>query len=777
MASSSVPGRGRRPARRRHGTRYAAALGLTVVLLALGAAYAFRTLYAAMAQGHTTFRLEGADDFAVQNTAAVRPRASAYDAFATADAIWRARHAPPVPWWSLQEGPYVWHEPPRQVATDSAYALTRAGRLGEAAAILETWLETHPSDTALVLEAARLRSSLGSTDAAVRWYRQYLAVNGDPHVRAELARVLLNASRYDEASHEFEMLLQREPANHDYRLGLARALVWGNHARYADDLLRGLLAASPGDSVVIALAHDARASYDPSAELAERWLREEPGYTPYRLAFARALVADGRTREAAVQFDTLVANEPSLVLLREAAGLHATIGDSSGAATLWARAVVLAPANDSVRLAYAQALQWSGDRTSAIAQYGILIAHHPTAALLLARGQLYVWSNDNAKGAADLRRSIGIEPSYDAYALLGDVARWEGRFGEARAMYGHALALVPNDPRVTLAMAELHRAEALYVASTCEAADGWTTSGTYAEDNLGFLFLAAGVSAGVTLGDETTVGVGIEQRHIEQRYAHARSRYIEGFAVDARARRQLGAQVAVSAYGGLARHAAVPDMGFGGVAAEWTGGRISASVSLGEGPVYGSLMSMAALVPSLGSPTAAGGPVLGRTATASVSVPLGKASLTVTGERLELSDGNARNLVSAAVRVPLAANVSAIYDGSLMGYARASDLYWDPHRYASQSVGVEVSGSPVRGLSVAVRALPGLAVTEEPVASSTPGAPTAFLPSRRAFQLETGGELQYHVGRLDASAGAGYGRGREGAYQTLNGSLLVRVRW
>jgi hypothetical protein len=193
--------------------------------------------------------------------------------------------------------------------------------------------------------------------------------------------------------------------------------------------------------------------------------------------------------------------------------------------------------------------------------------------------------------------------------------------------------------------------------------------------------------------------------------------------------------------------------------------------------VYGSLMSMAALAPSIASPSAVGAPVLGRTATASVSVPLGKASLTVTGERLELSDGNARNLVSAAVRVPLAANVAAIYDGSLMGYARTSDLYWDPHRYASQAVGVEVTGSPARGLTLAVRALPGVAVSEEPLSSPTPGAPTGFLPARRAFQLETGGEVQYHAGRLDASAGAGYGRGRDGSYQSLNGSFRVRVRW
>jgi hypothetical protein len=111
-----------------------------------------------------------------------------------------------------------------------------------------------------------------------------------------------------------------------------------------------------------------------------------------------------------------------------------------------------------------------------------------------------------------------------------------------------------------------------------------------------------------------------------------------------------------------------------------------------------------------------------------------------------------------------------------MGYARTSDLYWDPHRYTTHSIGIEVTGQPARGVTLAVRALPGIAASEEPVVAPS-GAPTAFLPARRAFQLSTGGELQYHDNRWDASAGAGYGRGREGNYQSLNGTVRVRVKW
>ena len=90
-------------------------------------------------------------------------------------------------------------------------------------------------------------------------------------------------------------------------------------------------------------------------------------------------------------------------------------------------------------------------------------------------------------------------------------------------------------------------------------------------------------------------------------------------------------------------------------------------------------------------------------------------------------------------------------------------------------MGVEVTGQPARGLSVAVRALPGVARSEELVAS--PGGTPALLSSRRVFEFSTGGELRYRVGRWDASAAAGYGRGREGNYPSLNGSIRLHMNW
>jgi predicted Zn-dependent protease len=53
-------------------------------------------------------------------------------------------------------------------------------------------------------------------------------------VRAELAALLLQSGRYDDAAREYRALVARDTANTAYRLGLVRALAWGDHPREAE---------------------------------------------------------------------------------------------------------------------------------------------------------------------------------------------------------------------------------------------------------------------------------------------------------------------------------------------------------------------------------------------------------------------------------------------------------------------------------------------------------------------------------------------------------------
>src|SRR5689334_9817313 len=72
--------------------------------------------------------------------------------------------------------------------------------------------------------------------------------SGSIGVRAELATVLLQSGRYDEAAREFRALLARDPNNFEYRLGLAHALAWGDRPRDAERELVQLIAKRPNGS-------------------------------------------------------------------------------------------------------------------------------------------------------------------------------------------------------------------------------------------------------------------------------------------------------------------------------------------------------------------------------------------------------------------------------------------------------------------------------------------------------------------------------------------------
>src|SRR5438067_12648501 len=101
-------------------------------------------------------------------------------------------------------------------------------------------------------------------------------------VRAELATVLLQSGRYDEAAREFRVLLARDPSNFDYRLGLARALAWGDHPREAERELTRLLASRPGTPGLDSLLRTVRDAYDPPTVDAAAWVTTDPWYSPYR---------------------------------------------------------------------------------------------------------------------------------------------------------------------------------------------------------------------------------------------------------------------------------------------------------------------------------------------------------------------------------------------------------------------------------------------------------------------------------------------------------------
>ena len=757
--------------------RYGALFTVFTVVLVLGVIWAFsavtpRTPVNAHGTPH-----EGGDTFSVKDPALIAASAEDYAKFAAEDAAWRARFARPISLREITAGG-DWSPSPRQILRDSVYRLTQAGRFDDAIRALAAWLATHPDDTESMHELARLLVATSRVDDALPHYRVVLLRTGSDSVRAEYASALLAAKRYPDAAREYRTLVTRAPARDDYRLGLARALAWGEQWREAERELAALAVRLPGDTTVQQMLTSVRLAMEPTAAEGARWVVERPDYVPYRVAYARALMRERRFAEGLAQYDSVLSRERSLAMLREAAGAHAAARDSVGSARLLAEALALAPGDTALGAQYARALAWAGDTRGAVQQWSRLIAANPgSAEYHLERGRLYAWASNFRGAEQDLRRSAELSPSYAAHALLGDVYRWKGDFKRSKAAYDRALALRPGDPSVLASLAEIRRLESMVYAWAPVSPDrGWVSRSSYSEDNTGFLFLATGLARGFPVGRQLVFSLGGEQRYIAQRSWRDATRWVRGVAGTARVS-YVRRSVMLSAHAGVAKHAMVDAIPTGGIGGTFWGRTLRASVDLSTGPVYTSLMTTHALVAFMPATGAARSttPLIGRSATASVSVPIGRAELTAGGEQVWLSDGNRRGSVTIGARMPVTRYLNLVYAGNQIGYANRSETYWDPRRYQSHAAGIEVAVRRPTGFSAAARVMPGIARSAETFPLQLDSSIT--FRSRSARQLTAGGEIEYRQRQWAISAGVGYGRGREGGYESLNGSLRIQLGW
>lgn len=757
--------------------RYGAFFGVLVAVLTFGVIYAFSSLSGRKSAHVSTG--EVTDTFTVHNPQLIRPSADAYRRFRAEDSTWRAKYARPVSlrrMLALDAPDVPWTPSPYQLMRDRVFQLTSDGDIAKAAALLESWLESNPQHLAETIDLARLYAQIGRSEDAIRWYRRALSIENTLAVRAELAQMLLNTGSFALAEGEYRLLLARDNRNLAFRLGLVRALAWGDKPRAAERELVPIVKQFPADTSLASLLASVRGSFEPGSEEALVWTEERPDYVPYRLALARAYVREKKYSLAFAQYDMVVAATPTVATLLEAASAHAAARDSIGNAFLVGRAVALAPADTGYRYQYAKALTWAGDRHAAIEQYTLLIGQAPTPQFYFGRGQLYVWTAQYPRALIDLDKSVALKPTYEAYVLLGDVNRWNGNYRRARSDYLHALALRPNDPLVLTALADIKVLENMVYASAPGVDEvGWISNNSYVEDNTGFLFLSAGLSRGFRLSGQWLGSLSFDQRRISQRSPFGPERYLSGYTFGGSSTYYFGA-LAVSANAGVAKHALVPTTMYGGASAEITSRRGTASFGVSTGPVYNALMSTQALLRfSENGTSMATRPLRGTTLSGGIRVPAGPAELSVDGEQIYLSDGNRRTAISAGVRVPVSKRVSAIYVGSSMGYAERSDLYWDPTRYTSHSVGVEYAVRKPIGLSMAVRAMPGIARSSESLRIGADSS-LSFSP-RNVGQLALSGDLEYRQRRWAVQMSSGYGRGRDGGYQSLNGSLRVKLDW
>ena len=605
-------------------------------------------------------------------------------------------------------------------------------------------------------------------------------------VRAELATVLLQSGRYDEAAREFQVLLSRDPSNFDYRLRLAQALAWGDHPRDAERELQQLIAKRPGTPGLDSLLRAVRDAYDPRAVDAAQWVTSDPGYAPYRLALARALAREGMYRLAIVHFDTLLARPGRGAIpdrgtvLREMADAYVASGDRAGGAERLRAALAFAPTDTALRRTLASMLVDARRYDDAKAQYDTLILQTPSGALLADRAQVRLSLGDRAGAESDLWASVRLAPTSGAYLLLGDLYRERGDYRGARSMYIAARQGGTPDIRAAVAgaLAQLDREERPAMLAPLVGDDpGWRISAEGAADNLGVASSTLGLRRTLPLTSTTRFSLGGEWRQLAKRTSAERVD-VSGLGATAGAWQEAAygpvlARLAVA--GGAVHHSSGGTLGEGRAAlAAWLYAW-QVNLEIATAPAYRSLFSVDALLPPEG-----GRPLTEHDAAVTLGGPVGALDVGVDVQRSRLSDANRRLTIESYLRYPLGGNLYAVYAGSGVGFAERSTLYWDPSRYFAQSAGVEYAVRKARGLSFAARVLPSYATSDEApsLPSITPGEPTPMrgpIVHHSAIQMGAAAEAGYRVHGWEAAGALSYGRGRAGDYERFGASLTIRL--
>ena len=759
---------------------YAARLVVSVVVLASAIAFVYGRVRGSADAAPTAAApsLESGDTFAVRDVALIRPVPALYERFAAEDRAWRAAEFREAERVRIAGGDVVWQPGRAQQLDDAVFLHASAGRIDEALALLRTWLEREPGDIARTRTAARLLAQRERwAEAHALWERALQLQPADASLRAEYARALSWSGQHGRAAIEWRRLAQAPGAPREWRVALAQSLAWGGDPGGAEPLLAALVRESPADTAMRTLLRATRASLSPPPAVAAGWVDEDPRWIPYRISLARALSSAGDARGAARAWTRVLADSVSVPLLVEAAGSAAAAGDSVGAAALAGQAVALAPADRALRERWASLLAWSGARRAAIAQLDTLIASRASGPLLLLRAQLHLAGDDGARALADAERSAALEPTYEAYALVGDLRRWRGEYTRARAAYARALELRPDDARVLEGIAAARSAEREALAARASLDErGWLLAARYAEDNAGYLMLAAGLSRAVRVCEGTALGLGFEQRRIAQRAAGRPTQWITGYAVDATAEHRMRS-VDLRATIGVVRHALVRDAVTGEVSATLYRGPASLNLRAGVAPAYEQLWALRTLVDVAGAEGAVLQPLQARTVGARAAMPVGAVTVAVDVERTRLGDRNTRTSGALSVRVPLTRSLSAVYSGGTLAFGQPSSAYWTPERYTSHAAGVEYAMVPRAGVRVAARVLPGVGRSDERL-QAAPGGSASGAWTR---QLGAGADVvvdrsNWSV-RLSGSYGDGSRGGGQAGYRSLAGTAAVRVSW
>ena len=320
-------------------------------------------------------------------------------------------------------------------------ALVRSGRTGEGEeAFRRVALER--GDRRAFLEWAAVLRDREAWEPAAEIYTTLLAEEpGDVAVRVELGRTFAADGRLDRAREEYEWVLSQEPGRHELRLELARVL-------WADDRAQEAARAAGEIPVTAAAYQDAeRLQEEIALALAPPEVEaEEPETDPLVLAQVAIEEDDSEAVRAFFREDRAAGDLPADRALEWADLFQYRLEDPSTAISLLEERARIEP---------------------------------PTPQLRLRLARLYVWVGADELAQDEVRELLAETDgeSPEAWALLGDLQRWEGLRPRSAEAYARALSLDPQEPQAREGRQRLSEETRLFVRATEDPGVGIMGSG------------------------------------------------------------------------------------------------------------------------------------------------------------------------------------------------------------------------------------------------------------------------------------------------------------
>jgi len=610
-------------------------------------------------------------------------------------------------------------------------------------------------------DVARAHAAVAQWDAAIRAYDRLLAGGtADRELVLERARVLA----WSGAGREAVQALTRSGAMYDpaVRLEAARFLVWAGDPVAADSLVR-----SVSDAALRAVADSMRTAIRQSAEpdvaLASRWLADRDGPLE-RLLLARALVRAERPAEALIHYRRLgavpAAGDSILLELADAAVAADSI---ERAATAVASYLQRHPQDRDARLRLARVRSWTGEFAAARREYLVLLEGQDDASLRFELARVDAWSGEfdlaeNALHRLAAERPVGVEAAA-VFHLRGDVQRWRGDVGGARATYALAVELDPDREGLAESIAALPPipVDSGAAAPVARPADRWEFAVDAFGDTEQFRWLSTDASRTWDAA-AVTVRLGVRQDLLNGR-APDGSTVDSGYGLELGGAVPVGRQTRISGSAGLRGYGSGVTFGTwsAGLARTLSGGGI-ASTEYRRQPAVRRVATSAALEAG----------VVSDVVSATLSTPLAGTHLWSQAEVERLGsgdDGTGRLAGSVSLSRALGGGWSAIAAAGAVTTDGPSPVldgwgahFWAPVWYIAPSVGAAWESALADRVTVRVRMLPGHAWIRERDDSARRFAASS------SYTLATGLDAAYRGDVWNFEVGGEWGGGIESGY-------------